>query len=149
MRLLAQLRCFRFAFVGQMNWAAFVPRALSATIRGDRCGFGWGLWHSLKMFSSDEDTFHKPVTPCDKIGAVLPFPYASGAGYIFSGALMRWLTTSRDVTDWVAEALGPTHEELQWQKYEDSTTGYWLSHAPEPVHYVNVYRRDGRPSNQS
>ncbi|KAL1523314.1 hypothetical protein AB1Y20_018260 [Prymnesium parvum] len=139
-RLLLELRCFRYAFIGQINWAAFIPRAYRATILGDRCGFGWGVWQALQMFGSEEDTYHKLITPCDRAGAVLPFPYASGAGYIFSGPLLQWMTTSTEVEGWIAEAEGPNHEALQWQKYEDSTTGYWLSYAPAPVHYINVYR---------
>lgn len=107
---------------------------------GDRCGFGWSAWHALEMYAKQEDHYHKPITPCDQAGAVPPFPYASGAGYIFSSALLQWVATSREVRSWVDLAAGPSHERLQWQKFEDSTTGYWLSYAPEPVHYVSVYR---------
>lgn len=32
-----------WAFVGAINWAAFVPRADDFGIRGDRCGFGWSM----------------------------------------------------------------------------------------------------------
>lgn len=32
-----------WAFIGAINWAAFVPRAEDFGIRGDRCGFGWSL----------------------------------------------------------------------------------------------------------
>lgn len=39
---------------------------------------------------------------------------------------------------WVAEAAGPDREALQWQKFEDTTTGYWLSYAPERVLYVDI-----------
>ena len=38
----------------------------------------------------------------------------------------------------MAEAAGPEREALQWQKYEDTTTGYWLSFAPRRVHYVDL-----------
>ncbi len=40
------------------------------------------------------------------------------------------------VRGWVAAARGSDREALQWQKYEDTSTGYWLTYAPEPVHYV-------------
>ena len=36
------------------------------------------------------------------------------------------------------EALGATRNELQWQKFEDTSTGYWLTYSPEPVEYVNI-----------
>ena len=32
----------------------------------------------------------------DRQGAVLPVPYAIGAGYIFSAALLQWVATSRE-----------------------------------------------------
>ena len=35
-------------------------------------------------------------------------------------------------------ARGGDREELQWQKYEDTSTGYWLSYAPRQVHYVDL-----------
>lgn len=102
-RLLHQLHCFTFTFIGQINWAGLVPRSYSATVRADRCSFGWGLQGALHMFGKAEDMYHVPSTPCDKAGSVLPFPYASGAGYIFSAPLLRWLTSSRDVVKWVEE----------------------------------------------
>jgi len=65
---------------------------------------------------------------CDLRGAVLPLPYAAGAGYIFSAALLQWVATSDVVGGWVDEARGVDHETLQWQKYEDTSTGYWVSY---------------------
>ena len=44
------------------------------------------------------------------------------------------------VRGWVAEARGPGREALQWQKYEDTSTGYWLTYSPFRVEYVNVGR---------
>ena len=43
-----------------------------------------------------------------------------------------WLCGSRrcQVRSWVAEAAGEDRERLQWQKYEDTTLGYWLQYAP-------------------
>ena len=71
-------------------------------------------------------------------GAVLPVPYAAGAGYIFSANLLSWVATSDAVSGWVADARGESREALQWQKFEDTSTGYWLSYAPRTVHYVDV-----------
>jgi len=39
-----------WAFIGAVNWAAFVPRADPFGIRGDRCGFGWAMQDSLSNF---------------------------------------------------------------------------------------------------
>jgi hypothetical protein len=61
-----------------------------------------------------------------------------GAGYIFSAALLRWVATSEAVGAWVAEAAGPSREGLQWQKFEDTSTGYWLSYSNRTVHYVDI-----------
>ena len=77
---------------------------------------------------------------CDAIGSVLPYPFAFGMGYFFSSALARWLTTEPGILSWVASAAGPTRNELQWQHYEDVTTGYWLSHAPFPIAYISANR---------
>ena len=59
-------------------------------------------------------------SPCADLGAVLPFPYAFGMGYIFSRALLRWLGTSTLIAGWVAEAKGAEREALQWQVPEPS-----------------------------
>jgi len=80
----------------------------------------------------------KYIEACDARGAVLPVPYGTGAGYIFSAALLHWLATSDDVRGWVADAAGPSRERLQWQKFEDTSTGYLVSHAPQTVHYVDI-----------
>ena len=148
-RLLSRLRCAgngalsdRFVFLGAINWAAAVPRAEDFGIRLDRCGFGWDLKSALSNFGKSwtTQTTHGSgvIEACDVRGAVLPVPYAIGAGYIFSAALLRWLATDPQVGRWVAEAAGPEREALQWQKYEDTTTGYWLSYAPRRVHYVDL-----------
>ena len=79
-----------------------------------------------------------PRAGCVAFGAVPPFPYAAGAGYVLSARLNRWVGLSAQVGAWVREALGATRDELQWQKFEDTTTGYWLTHSPEPVEYVNI-----------
>jgi len=128
------------ALVGAINWAAIVPRALEFGVRGDRCGFGWDLSAALNNFGS---SFGTPGTPgyvesCDTRGAVLPFPYGTGAGYFFSAALLQHVATSAEVTQWVADAAGPEHETLQWQKFEDTSTGYMVSRAPRTVHYIDI-----------
>ena len=115
------------ALVGAINWAAIVPRALEFGVRGDRCGFGWDLSAALNNFGS---SFGTPGTPgyvesCDTRGAVLPFPYGTGAGYFFSAALLQHVATSAEVTQWVADAAGPEHETLQWQKLRIRAPGTW------------------------
>lgn len=60
---------------------------------------------------------------------MLPLPYGTGAGYIFSAALLKWVAMSPEIAGWVEEARGADRERLQWQKYEDTTTGYWVSEA--------------------
>lgn len=136
------MRCLEFAYVGAMNWAGFVPRDDSTGVRGDRCGFAWSRVEALTNYGlatgAAESVGHRP--PCDTLGAVLPFPYAAGAGYVLSAASLRFIATDARVVDWVADAAGEGHEQLQWQKYEDTTTGYFLTFAPAPVHYINVQR---------
>lgn len=140
--LLDNLRCVRMAFVAAINWAAPVPQADWSGVRSDRCGFGWGLGPALSNFGK---AFGDPAKPgfqpaCDTLGAVPPLPYGTGAGYLFSGDLIHWLGTSPEINAWVAAARGAYREDWQWQKFEDLTTGYWLSFAPEPVQYVKIDR---------
>ena len=152
-RLLRRLHCAgggsggdapsdRFVFLGAIHWAAAVPRAEDFGIRLDRCGFAWDLRGALanfgKSWTTQTDHGSGFIEACDVRGAVLPLPYAAGAGYIFSAALLRWVATDPRVVGWVAEAAGPEREALQWQKYEDTTTGYWLSYAPRRVHYIDL-----------
>ena len=138
--LLARLRCLEYALVGAINWAAFVPRARDTGVMGDRCGFAWSRVEALTNFGREQGTgSHRHSPSCAALGAVLPFPYAAGAGYVLSAATLRFLATPL-IARWAAEASGARREELQWQKYEDTTTGYWLTFAPQPVHYINVQR---------
>ena len=105
-------------------------------MRLDRCGFGWSMNPALNNFGT---SFGSQFPACDSLGGVPPFPYAMGAGYIFSSALLRWVATEPKVVGWVEEARGgPEREALQWQKYEDTSTGYWLTYSPEPVEYVDI-----------
>ena len=140
---LRRLRCMEaqpYAFVGAINWAAYVPRANEFGVRGDRCGFGWNLKAALSNFGSSFGTRGEAgfVEACDMRGAVLPFPYGTGAGYLFSSALLQHVASSAEVSGWVADAAGPGREELQWQKFEDTSTGYWVSRAPRTVRYVDI-----------
>lgn len=140
---LERLRCIEprpHAFVGAINWAAFVPRSHEFGVRGDRCGFGWNLRAALTNFGSSFGTRGAKdyVEACDVRGAVLPFPYGTGAGYLFSSSLLEWVATSPEVTGWVRDAAGPTREELQWQKFEDTSTGYFVSRSPRTVRYVDI-----------
>ena len=47
---------------------------------------------------------------------------------------------SGDLPHQVRQAAGPTRDAIQWQKFEDTSTGYWLSYAPFTILYVNVGR---------
>jgi hypothetical protein len=109
-------------------------------VRGDRCGFGWDLGGALREYGQPGVQLSKllPKAGCVTFGAVPPFPYAAGAGYVLSSRLNRWVGLSPQVGAWVREALGATRDELQWQKFEDTSTGYWLTYSPEPVEYVNI-----------
>ena len=143
---LRSLRCAtpNFLFIGAINWAGVVPRAVREGVRADRCGFAWDMIGALSNFGKSWGTRGiargrgRYMEACDARGAVLPVPYAAGAGYIFSAPLLHWLASSDAVSGWVAEARGADREALQWQKFEDTSTGYWLSYAPSTVHYVDI-----------
>jgi hypothetical protein len=130
-----------YLFIGAINWASFVPRSSEFGVRGDRCGFGWSLHASLTNFGS---SFGTPGTAgyieaCDTRGGVLPFPYGTGAGYLFSADLLRFVATSAEVSGWVADAASAgTRDVYQWQKFEDTSTGYFVAHAPRTVRYVDI-----------
>ena len=144
--LLRRLRCAAkpLLFIGAINWAGVVPRAEPEGVRADRCGFAWDMIGALSNFGKQWGTPGisrgpgKYMEACDRRGSVLPVPYAAGAGYIFSAALLQWVATSAAVSNWVADARGTSREDLQWQKFEDTSTGYWLSYAPRTVHYIDV-----------
>lgn len=136
----------QYQLIGAINWAAVVPNAHVTGVRNDRCGFGWSIDSSLRNYGT---SFGKPCASfpcpgywpaCDTLGAVPPFPYGTGAGYVLSAAVLRWLAADAHVIRWVREAAGTTREAVQWQKYEDTSTGYWLSYAPFNIEYVNVGR---------
>ena len=129
--LLASLSCHPRLFIGSMQWTAWIPQDHARGIRGTPCAEGAGLYDSLLGYGR---------LGCASQGAVLPFPYAFGMGYIFSGELLRWVATAAVVREWVQGARGETREELQWQHYEDTTTGYWLAHSPDPITYLSLSR---------
>ena len=98
MPFLRRLGCAQsppFLFLGAINWAAVVPRAAGVGIRLDRCGFAWDLGGALANFGKSFKAWGGGEA-CDRQGAVLPVPYAIGAGYIFSAALLQWVATSRE-----------------------------------------------------
>ena len=78
--MLLQLRCFRHALIGSIQWSAFIPRAELSGIRGDRCAFGWEMYGALrdyaKPFGANGTRTFRPS--CDAQAAVLPLPYAAG-----------------------------------------------------------------------
>mmetsp|Transcript_22860 Transcript_22860/g.69984 ORF Transcript_22860/g.69984 Transcript_22860/m.69984 type:complete len:638 (-) Transcript_22860:332-2245(-) len=140
--LLLSMQCYRYSFTAAINWGSIIPLASFAGTRGERCGFGWDASAALKNFGQSWGTPHSShwIRPCDEFGAVPPFPYGTGAGYIFSSPLLHWVTKDLGVRKWIADARGPTKDEYQWQKYEDTATGYWLTYANETVHYINIGR---------
>eukprot|EP00965_Chrysotila_dentata_P148500 4902997-Pleurochrysis_carterae.AAC.1 len=103
----AHAHAHRHAHVPLGFCAGLVPRALDTGVRADRCAFGWGLHASLSNFGASWNN----QVPCDARGAVLPFPYATGAGYIFSAALLSFVANSAEVRGWVADAAGSDHEQ--------------------------------------
>lgn len=145
-RLATQLRCQTHALIGAINWAGVVPQAHRTGVRNDRCGFGWSMHAALQNYGTSFGTPCESLPcaaywpACDGLGGVPPFPYGTGAGYIFSSAVLQWVASDGNVIQWVRDAAGPTRGEVQWQKFEDTSTGYWLSYAPFRVHYLNVGR---------
>ena len=136
--LLVEARCLPYALLGSIQWSGFIPRHHATGVRGDRCGFSWDWLGALREYGQPGPQLSKilPKQGCVAFGAVPPFPYAAGAGYIFSAALLRWVGLSPLVGGWVADALGASRNTLQWQKFEDTSTGYWVSYAPETVRCV-------------
>ena len=68
----------------------------------------------------------------------VPVLEIDGVAFGQSGALLRWVARDERVIGWVRHAAGDTREELQWQKYEDTSTAYWLSYAPERIAYLDI-----------
>ena len=72
--------CEPYLFIGAINWAGVVPRAVAEGVRLDRCGFAWDLNGALSNFGQSWGTPGKLRGPgkhieaCDKRGAVLPVP---------------------------------------------------------------------------
>ena len=119
MPFLRRLGCAQsppFLFLGAINWAAVVPRAAGVGIRLDRCGFAWDLGGALANFGKSFQAWGGGEA-CDRQGAVLPVPYAIGAGYIFSAALLQWVAT---------HSVHPVAEEpyvSQWNYTEKNKDG--------------------------
>ena len=137
--VLSQLRCAPHVLVGAINWASLIPAAADVGDRAERCGFGWQMYPAIHNYGLATTVAAAPGASCAERGAVPPFPYPIGACYIFSRALLRWVATDPGVVGWVNDALhGADREALQWQKFEDTTTGYWLTFSPEPVQFVDI-----------
>jgi len=139
---LERVRCYPNVLIGSIHFAGFVPRAHWSGVRGDRCGWGWNAYSALQDYERQDGkpgvSGYKPS--CLNVGALLPFPFAAGAGYVLSNAAMRYIGSSPLVRRWVADAAGAEHESLQWQKFEDTTTGYWLLYANFSVTYLDINR---------
>ena len=133
--LLRSLGCHRHAFVGPMLWTSWLPALREVGIRSLPCGYSTGgLLGALQKLSQPITTLfdlHRRIsnTPCDELGAVPPFPFALGGGYVFSSALLQRLASSPLVAQWVAAAEATQgHEgEPQVVFFSDTTMGYWLS----------------------
>ena len=138
--ILRLARCLPNTLIGSIQWSGFIPRHAATGVRGDRCGFSWDWLGALREYGQPGPGLPKglPKEGCASFGSVPPFPYAAGAGYILSSRLNRWIGLSPHVGSWVLDALGATRDESQWQKFEDTSTGYWLTYSPEPVDYVNI-----------
>ena len=115
------------SYIGSFQWTSVIPKSYVAGVRLDRCGFAWTLEQSVRMH----------LLYCPR-GATLPFPYAAGAGYFMSSQVSRWLG-EKLISDWVQEAFrGKEKEVLQWQKYEDTSLGYWLTYYPHTINHINI-----------
>mgnify|MGYP006148819405 CR=1 FL=1 len=76
MGFLDRVRCrHTHILLGGLQWTGFIPRATHTGVRGDVCGWGWAPTQAISNFFRND---------CDKLGAVLPFPYAVRAGYVLS-----------------------------------------------------------------
>ena len=143
--VLHSLSCHRFAFVGPMQWTSWLREVHAFGIRSLPCGIsGSGLLGALKHLSQPMTTLYNAdpsVTRrgCDRLGAVPPFPFALGGGYFLSSALNRWIGNQSNVIRmWVAEAIKAPAGSSQIVFFSDTTTGYWISHAPMRVTYVDI-----------
>lgn len=121
------------AFVGSIHWTSVVPRDERAGVLLDACAFGWTRVASLRALIGSPS--------CQRRGATLPIPYAAGAAYFFARPLLRELVAAQHIRKWVRDAGGPSRNSLQWQKHEDSSTGYFLTYLPVNVTYVHMGAR--------
>ena len=58
--MLQQLRCFRHALIGSIQWSAFIPRAELSGIRGERCAFVSTVFGSACALRSSSTAASKP-----------------------------------------------------------------------------------------
>jgi len=114
---LEAVRCHPYVLLGGIHWSGFVPRAELSGVKGDRCGWGWSAFAALLDYRRKKGTLGKPgySPPCDEIGALLPFPFAAGAGYVLSGQAMRWLGTDPGVKGWVEQVRRHQPLDPQWR----------------------------------
>ena len=91
-------RCETHLLLGAVHYSGFVPRADWSGVRGDRCGWGWGLHMALQDFGREGADGRRGAPGyrpfCDEMGALLPFPYPAGQGYVMSQAVLQWVGTS-------------------------------------------------------
>lgn len=127
--------------MGTIHWTSIIPKHREAGVRMDRCAFGWNHVASLHNVRWDS---------CHARGGTLPFPYAAGAGYVFSRSLLRDVVTDKSIRRWVADAR--SDEDVQWQKNEDASWGYMIASVSNRTTYVSMVRwnhnfkcRPGKP----
>ena len=152
LRVLQRLSCHSNVFLGPMRWTSWLPAVPALGIRSIPCGYSTGgLLDALQKLSKPMTTLFgaDPAVAqrsCDALGAVPPFPFALGSGYIFSSALLRRLANSTAIARWVdeAQAAGPGDPQIIF--FSDTTVGYWLSlllrdsaaASAHPVVYVDI-----------
>ena len=113
-------------FVGAINFASYVPRSNEYGVRG--ADAAWVDLHAASPIWRDICERGTPgfVEACDVRGGVLPFPYGTGAGYLFSAALLKHVASSAEVSGWVARGRAYYARALNG-KFEDTSTGYCVS----------------------
>ena len=145
--VLAPLACHRHVFLGPMRWSSWIPEVRSFGILGVPCAVATGgLLASLKSLSKPIATLFNIKdravrrTPCDALGAIPPFPFALGGGYVFSMPVASWLATNADIANWITSSLAATPGvDSQVTFFSDTMFGHWLSNAPRwPLLYFDV-----------
>jgi hypothetical protein len=143
--LLHSVGCHSHIVLAPIMWTSWLNEVRPLGIASLPCAFSTGgLLGALKLLSQPITTLFnadKAVrrAPCDQLGAVPPFPFPLGGGFVLSAPIVRWLATDAAVATWVAEAQAAVGgERAQVTFFSDTTLGYWLSYAPHNLTYIDI-----------